>query len=101
MESSEWPKAMIKAMNGMAGKMVPRNQPSDSLVNRRLRGSGAGGKVIWPRIKMVNGHQINNATTMTVVICIMRSALPLDSCMPLVFCHQKYTVTMTAKKAAK
>ena len=30
------------------------------------------------------GHQMRNATTMTVVICIMRSALPLDSWIPLI-----------------
>src|SRR5580698_8450096 len=101
MESSECPKAMIKAIAGMAGKIVPLNQPRDSLVNCRLRGTGAGGKVTWPRSRMVRGHQINNATTITVVICIMRSALPLDSWMPLVFIHQKYTVTMTAKNAEK
>src|SRR5580693_3643329 len=101
MDSSECPKAMIKAMAGMAGKIVPLNQPSDSLVNCRLRGTGAGGKVTWPRSRMVSGHQINNATTMTEVICIMRKALPLDSCIPLVFCHQKYTVTRTAKNAEK
>ena len=71
------------------GKWCPRNQPSDSLVNCRLRGSGAGGNVIWPRSRIVSGHQINNATTITVVICMMRSALPLDSWMPLVFIHQK------------
>jgi hypothetical protein len=28
---------------------------------------------------MVSGHQISRATTITVVICMMRSALPLDS----------------------
>ena len=32
-------------MIGMDGKMVPLNQPSDSLVNCRLRGSGAGGMI--------------------------------------------------------
>ena len=92
---------MIKATMGMDGKMVPLNQPSDSSANCRLRGSGAGGNVICPRRMIVSGHQINSATTITVVICMMRSALPLDSCMPLMFCHQKYTVTTTAKNAAK
>ena len=29
------------------------------------------------------------STTMTVVICMMRSALPLDSWMPLILLHQK------------
>ena len=29
------------------------------------------------------GHQISRMTTITVVICMMRSALPLDSCTPL------------------
>ena len=35
------------------------------------------------------GHQIRKATTMTVVICMMRSALPLDSWMPLMLLRQK------------
>ena len=32
-----------------------------------------------------------------MVICITRRAFSLDSWMPLVFCHQKYMVTATAK----
>ncbi len=32
-----------------------------------------------PRSRMVSGHQMRNATTMTVVICMIRKALPLDS----------------------
>src|SRR5438876_11251577 len=45
-----------------------------------------------------NGHQMSRITTITVVICIMRRALPLDSGMPLILLHQKYTVTATLKK---
>ena len=40
---------------------------------------GAGGKSQRPFRKMVSGHQISRMTTITVVICMMRSALPLDS----------------------
>ena len=32
-----------------------------------------------PSEKCVRGHQISRITTITVVICMMRSALPLDS----------------------
>ena len=39
-------------------------------------------------------------TTITVVTYMMRSAFSLDSGMPLMFSHQKYTVTITAKTAA-
>ena len=38
---------------------------------------------------MVMGHQISRIATITVVICMIRSALPLDSCTPLMFIHQK------------
>ena len=38
---------------------------------------------------MVSGHHTIKITTMTVVICMMRSALLLDSCTPLMFAHQK------------
>ena len=81
---------MIIATIGMDGQMVPLNQPE----RRRCRiadcaAAARGGKCMWPRSMMVSGHQINNATTMTVVICMIRSALPLDSWMPLMFSHQK------------
>src|SRR5207248_8959620 len=39
----------------------------------------------------VNGHQMSRIATMTVVICMMRRALPLDSGTPLMLLHQKYT----------
>ena len=38
---------------------------------------------------------------MTVVIFMICRARSLDSCMPWVFFHQKYSDTKTAKKAAK
>src|SRR5579871_2657762 len=101
MESSECPKAMTKAITGIDGQNVPLNQPSAVGPNCRLRGSGAGGKETWPRRMIVSGHQMRNANTMMVVICMMRSALPLDSWMPLMFIRQKYSVTIAAKKAAK
>ena len=80
---------MTTAMNGICGQMVPWNQPSASSLNWRFDGMGAGGICAGPRINSVIGHQIRKITTITVVICMMRSALPLDSCMPLMFSHQK------------
>src|ERR1035437_8231548 len=100
MESSEWPNAMITAMAPIRGQMVPLNQPSDSVLNWRLRGSGAGGSLTLGASSRVMGHQIRKATTITVVICMMRRALPLDSWMPLMLLHQKYIVTATANTAA-
>jgi len=79
MESSECPKAMTITMKPICGQTVPRNQPKASGANRRLRGTGAGGSVTLGASNRVMGHQIRKATTMTVVICMMRSALPLDS----------------------
>ncbi len=38
---------------------------------------------------------------MTVVSCMMRSAFWLDSCMPMMFLRQKYSVARIAKPAAK
>ena len=38
-------------------------------------------------------------TTITVVTYMIRSAFSLDSGMPLMFSHQKYSVTTTAKTA--
>ena len=60
--------------------MVPLNQPSASSLKCRFAGTGAGGSVrIAAASSSVIGHQIRKATTITVVICMMRSALPLDS----------------------
>ncbi len=52
-------------------------------------GVGAGGSVQRSFRKMVSGHQTSRMATITVVICMMRSALPLDSCTPLMLAHQK------------
>ena len=62
---------------------------------------GSGGKWAFPRSNSVSGHQISRATTITVVICMILSAFPLDSWIPLVLLHQKYPVTTTPKTAAK
>ena len=40
------------------------------------------------------------STAITVVTCMIRIALPLDSSMPRMFWRQKYAVTAMAKKAA-
>src|SRR5258707_11506382 len=100
MESSEWPKAMMMATIGIVGQNVPLNQPRDSEVSARWLGAGEGGSchLLWSKI--VSGHQITKATTITVVICMMRSAAELDSWMPRILLRQKYSVTSTPKKAA-
>ncbi len=82
MESSEWPNAMMIAIEPISGQIVPLNQPSASLLNCMFFGTGSGGSCALPCSSRVMGHQIRKATTMTVVICMMRSALPLDSWMP-------------------
>ena len=79
---------------------VPLSQPSDSSVKWMLEGVGSGGKGAPPRMTRVRGHQIRRITTITVVICMIRSALVLDSGTPLMFDHQKYTVTTTLKNTA-
>ena len=84
--------------NGSCVQNVPSSQPQDSLVICRLDGVGAGGSCVPPLNASVNGHQMSRITTITVVICIMRRALPLDSGTPLILLHQKYTVTATLKK---
>ena len=70
---------MMMATTGMVGQTVPLNQPSPSSLKCKLCNVGAGGICAAPCIRMVSGHQIRKTTTITVVICMMRSALPLDS----------------------
>ncbi len=71
---------MISVTIGMYSQNVPLNQPSEPGLKCRLPGVGGGGTCTCPGCStMVSGHQISNTTTITVVICIMRSALPLDS----------------------
>src|SRR6476661_1908504 len=91
---------MITATIGMLGQCVPLNHPRDSLVSTRWLGTGEGGSCHLPCSKIVSGHQIKNATTITVVICMIRRAAELDSWMPLMLLRQKYSVTITPKKAA-
>ena len=63
---------------------------------------GAGGICAGPpRTLSVSVHHTRNVATMNVVICMMRSALWLDSGRPLILHHQKYTVTRIANAAAK
>ena len=100
MDSREWPNAMMMATTGMVGHIVPLNHPSPSSLNSRLEGTGAGGICAGPRTSSVSPHQTRKITTMTVVTCMMRRALPLDSWRPLMLLHQKYTVTRTAKNTA-
>src|ERR1700733_15365741 len=100
MESSEWPNAIMMAAIGMVGHTVPLNHPNPSVLNSMFRANGAGGDCAAPCNRMVKGHQIRNNATITVVICMMRRALPLDSWMPLTLFHQKYAVTIVAKTVA-
>ena len=92
---------MGTAMAPIWGQKVPRNHPRASWLNWRLCGNGAGGISTLPRIRIVIGHQIRNATTMIVVTCMMRSAFPLDSWIPLMLFHQKYNVTAIPNSAEK
>src|SRR4029077_7246357 len=77
----------------------PYSQPSDLLSSCMLAGVGNGGRCA-PRMKMVYMHQTISMTTITVVTCMIFSALSLDSWTTLIFSHQKNTVTRTAKNAA-
>src|SRR5512143_3537396 len=99
MDNSECPKAMMIITRGNCSQVVPLSQPWASFENIRLEGTGAGGSFHLFCSAMLMGHQISRIATMTVVICMMRRALPLDSCTPLMFIHQKYTVTRTAMPA--
>src|SRR5689334_21487423 len=83
--------------NGSCVRNVPFNHPHDSAVRCRFDGVGGGGSCAPPLRASVKGHQTSKTTTMTVVICIMRRAFPLDSGTPLILLHQKYTVTALAK----
>ena len=89
----EWPNATISTTKEICAQKVPLSHPSDSLVRWMLEGVGRGGKGTFPCrtpfITRVSGHQIRRITTMTVVICMMRRALSLDSGTPLMFDHQK------------
>ena len=50
---------------------------------------GGGGSGAPPRISSVIPHQTSMQTTITVVICMIRSASSLLSCRPFVLRHQK------------
>ena len=67
-------------------------EPSLRVVGEMQIGGNGRGRQIAPAVlqkECVSGHQIRRITTITVVICMMRSALPLDSWTPLMFVHQK------------
>src|SRR5579862_2764634 len=93
----ECPKATMIITKEICDQKVPLSQPSDSLVKCRFLGVGAGGNCTWPRSNSVTGAHINRITSITVVICIIRSAFVLDSGTPLMLLHQKYTVTTMLK----
>ncbi len=88
MASREWPRPIITAMTVIEGATVPLSQPSASGLKCRLLGTGSG-TGLKPLVKIVARHQTISITTMTVVICMMRRAFSLDSCMPMMFLRQK------------
>ncbi len=83
-----------------AGHAVPFSHPRASSENFRFRGTGAGGSGPPPRQSSVRPHHTIIRTTITVVTFMIPSASSLDSWMPCVLRHQKYTVTSTATNAA-
>src|SRR5581483_4306296 len=85
----EWPNATIKTTKEIWVQKVPPSQPVDSFARWMFDGVGGGGRGAPPRRTSVSGHQIRRITTITVVICMMRRALVLDSGTPLMFDHQK------------
>src|SRR5258708_7467927 len=100
MAKTEWPRAMnIAMMPNMCGSELWASQPSEPVVRCKLRGYGRGGNAEW-RTMTVKMHQPIRMTTMTVTNFMMCRAFSLDSGMPLVFSHQKYTVTIIAKQEA-
>jgi len=84
----------LAAIGPVAGTFsVPCRHPKPTavlamhgLTDTRVPFDGGSGTGEW---RMVTVHQIIRITTITVVICIMRSAFTLDSRMPLVLLHQK------------
>ena len=80
MESSEWPKAMMMATSAICGQTVPLSQPRRFVAEMQVARHRQRAEAARCRCSSsVMGHQIRNTTTITVVICMMRSALPLDS----------------------
>ena len=91
----EWPKAIIMPNTPRvraSGKFL--SHPSESSVKRNSRGGRCA-----PRTNIVIPHHTIITTAITVVICMIRIALPLDSSIPRMFCRQKYSVTMIANSA--
>ena len=61
------------------GPERPLSQPRPSRLKCRFAGVGGGGICAGPPIEQCQGAPDQSITTITVVICMMRSALPLDS----------------------
>src|SRR5437899_8753031 len=81
------------------GSRVYRSHPSASFEYVIVERPGSGG-TCPPRTASVYPHHAIMITTITVVMYMIRSAFSLDSGIPLMFSHQKYTVTRIAKNAA-
>ena len=77
-----------RSAESFSGSGCRRASPAIARPMRMLEGHGNGGRCA-PRTHIVYVHQTISSTTITVVICMMRSALWLDSGMPLMFSHQK------------
>src|SRR5206468_12773932 len=100
MESRVCPNAIMMATTGMVGQKVPLNQPSPSSLNSKWDGAGGGGICAGLRTASVRQHQTRKITTMTVVTCMMRIALVLDSCNALMLYHHNYSIARIAKKTS-
>ena len=90
MESRECPKAMMIITSGNCSQNGPF-EPALGVVGEHEVGGNRRRRKLPLVLEQpcVMGHQISRIATITVVICMIRSALPLDSCTPLMFIHQK------------
>ena len=78
MASTEWPNPTSRTTNVKCENQDPESHPKKSPFNFILDISGAGGR--WkPVFESVNKHHPIRITTITVVICMIRSAFWLDS----------------------
>src|SRR5580700_10288854 len=89
----------IASTPNICGRLLCANHPNALGLNRKFLGCGSGGKTEC-RTAMVYPHHAIRITTITVTSFMMCRAFSLDSGIPLVFSHQKYTVTIIAKPTA-
>ena len=77
--SNEWPKATTNIAELMLGQNVPWSHPSECSFSVRFAWVGIGGSGAPPRTTNVITDHTIKITTITVVICMIRNAWPLDS----------------------